>query len=116
MKYMNLGDSTYLFSIEDRPLAYRSIQYQNNKALKLVGLYGKVGSTHFLRHSAATFVRSHDSLDAAQSLTGHKSVQQLEIYAQVDKSKQKKAQSLMSEAIFDVMECDNGRPFLVEVK
>lgn len=66
-----------------KPLSYRMIQFQFNKALRKAGLNGKVSSTHFLRHSAATCTRDFLGLEAAQAILGHKDIQTTQIYAQL---------------------------------
>lgn len=68
---------------EGEPLSYRMIQFQFNKALKKAGLESKAASTHFLRHSAATFVRDVLGLEAAQALLGHKDLRTTQIYAEL---------------------------------
>ena len=66
------SESDFLFHLEGKPLSYRQIQYQYNKALKMAGVED-ISSTHFLRHSAANLVRLFsNSLEYAQAITGHK--------------------------------------------
>ena len=63
----------FVFEIDGQPLAYRTIQYQYNKALKKAGLYSRFKSTHILRKAMANLVRSKLGLDAAQAAGGWKS-------------------------------------------
>ena len=44
----------FLFHKEGKPLDYRKIQHQYNKALKRAGLLDKYSSTHIMRHSMGT--------------------------------------------------------------
>lgn len=66
-----------------QPLSYRMIQFQFNKALKKAGLYGKVRSTHFVRHSTGTSSRDLIGIEAAQAILGHKDIKTTQIYAQL---------------------------------
>lgn len=76
------GDpSSYVFHIDGEPLGYRQIQHHYAKAFKKAGLV-QFSGTHTLRHSMASIARElSGSMDAVQSLTGHKSIRQAEHYA-----------------------------------
>lgn len=74
----------YLFHIDGKPMGYRKVQFQYNKALKKAGLYPQFSSTHILRYSMASESRRvMGSLDAAQAITGHHSVRMIEHYAKM---------------------------------
>jgi integrase len=74
----------YLFHIDGKPMSYRKVQSQYNRALKKIGLYPHFSSTHILRYSMATESRRvMGSLDAAQAITGHQSIKMIEHYAKL---------------------------------
>ncbi len=76
--------SNYLIHRNGNPMSYRSVQFQYNKALKKAGLHPEFSSTHILRYSMASESRRiMGSLDAAQAITGHKSIKMIEHYARV---------------------------------
>ena len=86
------GGCSFIFHEEGRPLSYRTIQYQYNKALKKAGLYPEFTCTHILRHSMATITRKVTrSLDATQAVTGHRDQRLAEHYATVPLEAQVKA-------------------------
>jgi integrase len=77
-------DCNYLFHIEGKPLNYRRVQFNYNKALKLAGLHPSFSSTHILRYSMASESRRiMGTLDAAQAITGHHSIKMIEHYAKL---------------------------------
>ena len=74
----------YLFHIDGKPMGYRKVQSQYNRALKRAGLYPSFSSTHILRYSIASESRRiMGSLDAAQAITGHHSTKMVEHYAKL---------------------------------
>lgn len=85
-------DCLYLFHIDGKPLEYRSIQYQYNKALKKCGFYPRLSSTHIMRHSMGTITRMvTGNLDAAQAVTGHKDIRMVQHYASLPSQANKDA-------------------------
>lgn len=88
----------YVFHIEGEPLKYRQIQHHYDKAFKRAGL--DFSGTHTLRHSMASIARElSGSIDAIQSLTGHKSVCQAEHYAGLSQSSQLTALNAVAEVL-----------------
>lgn len=100
-KYISQSQNGYLFHLNGNPLKYRSIQHHYSRAKKKAGLQEIAGSTHFLRHTAATIARSSVSLDAAQAMTGHQSIEQLQVYAQLDTRLQASAQVALDRLLVD---------------
>lgn len=86
---LSQGDSfPYVFHLNGKPLSYRQIQHHYTKAFKKAGLV-QFSGTHTLRHSMASIARElSGSIDAVQSLTGHKSVRQAEHYAGLSQTAQ----------------------------
>lgn len=88
----------YVFHLKGEPLNYRQIQHHYDKAFKKAGL--KFSGTHTLRHSMASIARDlSGSIDAVQSLTGHKSIRQAEHYAGISHNSQLKALDSVTKAI-----------------
>lgn len=87
------GGHKFLFHNNEKPLSYREIQYQYNKALKRAELANRVSSTHFLRHSMANITRRvTGSLDATQAVTGHRDQKIVDtLYSNVPKEQQRLA-------------------------
>ncbi|MBC77910.1 MAG: hypothetical protein CME64_18030 [Halobacteriovoraceae bacterium] len=94
------GDNcSYVFHINGEPLNYRQIQHHYDRAFKKAGL-PQFSGTHTLRHSMASIARElSGSMDAVQSLTGHKSIRQAEHYAGLGHSAQLKALDCVTQAI-----------------
>ena len=77
-----LAENGFIFHNNGKPLRYRQIQYQYNKALQAAGLFEKYSSTHIMRHSMGTITRKvTGSLDMAQSVTRHKDIKVAQQYA-----------------------------------
>ena len=98
-KHIGDRDSGFLFEVDGSPLSYRSIQHCYSSAKKKSRITDVEGCTHILRHTAATITRSNLNLDAAQALTGHKSIKQIQEYAQVDPKLQSLAQDELTKLI-----------------
>lgn len=71
-----------LFHRNGEYIRYNAIHSNYKKALERANL--PYSGTHILRHSMATITRKIGGLDAAQSVTGHKSQRMLEVYADND--------------------------------
>ncbi len=83
----------FLFSLYGRPLEYREIQYNYQKALIKCGLASKFSGTHFMRHSMATITRGvTKSLELTQAITGHKDQRLVQHYAFMNSDNNKQAQ------------------------
>lgn len=88
----------YVFEIDGRPLTYREIQYQYDKALEKCGLSEKYSGTHIMRHASASITRKiTHSLDHAQAMTGIKDAKVLERYTGSPSDKQVEAVKMLSE-------------------
>jgi integrase len=75
-------DCSYVFQIDGKPLSYRHIQYNYNKALKKCGLDDKFSSTHIMKHSMAFITRMvTGSIDSTQAVTGHKDIRMVQHYS-----------------------------------
>lgn len=95
---LNQAESSYVFHIEGNPIAYRQIQHHYDRAFKKAGL--QFSGTHTLRHSMASIARElSGSIDAVQSLTGHKSVKQAEHYAGLSHTAQIKALNCVTDRL-----------------
>ena len=89
---MDQASNDFLFHDEGKPLGYRIIQYQYNKALKRAGLSHKYSSTHIMRHSMGTITRRvTGSIDMAQAVTRHKDAKMAQHYADLPSEANKKA-------------------------
>lgn len=90
-----IGDRTSGFvfrSPSGEALTYREIQYNYACALKDAELDHEFSGTHFVRHSMATITRlATGSLDATQSVTGHKDQGLVQQYAELDLSLNREA-------------------------
>ncbi len=87
-RYSEAVNSNYVFHKDGNPFDYRTIQYRYDKALKKAGIK-HVSGTHFVRHTSATITRwLMGNIDYAMAMTGHKSIQQCEVYSAVDLGKQ----------------------------
>lgn len=83
---------SYVFHNEGKPLSYREIQHHYDWALKKCNLLDRYSSTHFLRHTMATITRHvTGSLEAVQSVTGHKDQRLVQHYAAISTDVQKHA-------------------------
>lgn len=92
LRQYSLSKCSYVFQKDGKPLTYRDIQYNYNKALKKCGLFPKYQSTHIMRHSMASITRKvTGSADATQAVTGHKDIRQVEHYAGSPDNMQKQA-------------------------
>jgi len=84
--------SDYVFHEEGRPLSYRKIQYQYNKALRLCGLSHRYSGTHIMRHSMASITRDvTGTLEHTQAVTGHKDQRMVQHYASMPEKRNKEA-------------------------
>ncbi len=82
----------FVFHQDGKPLRYRQIQYQYNRALKKAGLSDKYSSTHIMRHSMGTITRRvTGSVDMAQAVTRHKDVRVAQQYAAMPTEANRKA-------------------------
>src|SRR5690606_29133422 len=70
----------FVFQIEGRPLDYRSIQYQYDKALENAGLFPRFSGTHLCRYSGGSAVRKVAGLDHAQAAGRWKDSEMAEHY------------------------------------
>lgn len=87
-----LAKDGFVFHDEGRPLTYRQIQYEYNKALQRAGLNDKYSSTHIMRHSMGTLTRRvTGSMDMAQAVTRHKDIQVAQQYAGLPTEANRKA-------------------------
>lgn len=94
----NSSSSGYVFHINGEALTYRQIQHHYNRAFKKAQL--NFSGTHTLRHSMASIARElSGSMDAVQSLTGHKSIRQAEHYAGLNHNAQIKALNCVTEVL-----------------
>ena len=76
------SDSPFLFHRSGEALRYNLINENYNRAWKKAGLSHKFSGTHQIRYAAAQMARRvSGSLDAAKSITGHKSSQMAEKYS-----------------------------------
>jgi integrase len=92
-RYNELSDEcSFMFNKHGKPLSYRKIQYNYDKALKACGLGNKYSGTHFMRHSMASITRNlTGSIDYTQAVTGHKDIRYVQHYAGTPDSKQELA-------------------------
>ncbi len=109
----NDPNCSFVFNIYGRPLKYREIQHQYNKALKQCGLYPRFSGTHFMRHSMATITRQvTKSLELTQSITGHRDQKLVQHYAYMDSDNNKLAQNKVENFLLDLQcsqQCEQMR-------
>jgi integrase len=92
LRQINLSKCNYVFQKDGKPLMYRDVQYNYNKALTKCGLFPKYQSTHIMRHSMASITRRvTGSLDSTQAVTGHKDRKMVEHYSGSPDNMQKQA-------------------------
>ncbi len=87
-------DRNALFLSERKKrISTKTVQYIVKKYIKSSGLDPERYSTHKLRHTAATLMYKHGSVDirSLQEILGHESVATTEIYTHVDKQQLKMA-------------------------
>ena len=100
---LSKAQNGYLFHHEGKPLCYREIQYQYNKALKKAGLSDKYSSTHIMRHSMGTITRRvTGSMDMAQAVTRHKDIRIAQQYAGLPTEANKQAVNDVFEYLNDL--------------
>ncbi|MBF0361986.1 MAG: site-specific integrase [Oligoflexia bacterium] len=100
----------YLFHIEGKPLCYRKIQYEYDKALKKCGLGDKYSGTHIMRHSMATLTRRvTGSLDATQAVTGHRDQKLVQHYADLPSETQANAVVSVEQFMVKYQERENEK-------
>lgn len=94
------GKKGFLFLNDEKPLSYRQIQYQYNKALKKAGLADVYSSTHIMRHSMGTITRNvTGSIDSAQAVTRHKDSKTAEKYSSMPTRANRDAVTIVGEFI-----------------
>ncbi|MBT3234850.1 MAG: tyrosine-type recombinase/integrase [Bdellovibrionales bacterium] len=93
----------FLFQFEGKPLSYRSIQYQFEKALKNAGLYPRFSATHFNRYSGGTAVRRIAGLDHAQAAGRWQDSEMAQHYCSVDHELQKEGTVMHEEKMNEMM-------------
>ncbi len=94
------GKKGFLFLNDQKPLSYRQIQYQYNKALKKAGLSEMYSSTHIMRHSMGTITRNvTGSIDSAQAVTRHKDTKTAEKYASMPTRANREAVNMVGQYI-----------------
>lgn len=103
---LSSGDPcSYVFHKDGEALSYRQIQHHYSKAFKKAGLL-QFSGTHTLRHSIASIARElSGSMDAVQSLTGHKSLRQAEHYAGLSLNAHVKALDSVAQAFQKGAQC-----------
>lgn len=115
----------FVFHQDGRPLNYRQIQYNYNKALKRANLFPEFRATHILRKAMANIVRQAMGLDAAQAMGGWKSREVVEkIYTDAPNEINREAVNVVEEIMQKnkVVNCENSskkfvkKPKLVLVK
>ena len=100
LEYYSKSKNGFLFEDKGNILKYRSIQHHYKKALDRAGIEVN-SSTHFLRHSMASITRQMmGSIDAVQSVTGHKSVKLAEHYAGANNTLQADALSTVANELW----------------
>ena len=84
----SVSDCNFLFHIDGKPLGYRWIQHEYNKAQKKAELTQR--GTHILRHGMATLTRKLTrSLDATMAMTGHKDIKLADHYSEIGEEVQR---------------------------
>lgn len=85
-------------------IRYNAIHTNYKKALIAANL--PYSGTHILRHSMATLTRKLGGMDAAQSVTGHKSQRMLEVYAGNDSANLNKESVIAAERFINKIRSD----------
>lgn len=94
LKVRPANSSKALFiSKRKKRISKNTVQYLTKKHITNAGLDNTKYSTHKLRHTAATLMYNHGSVDirSLQEILGHESISTTEIYTHLDKNKLLKA-------------------------